>query len=163
MGGDQGRRLRRVVAKANARSKLRILLRLDSALYQAAPLRDFPLSLGMGRILVRAPVKMVASRPGFSPSRMNTASDRCNPSQFIAAKTHQAVVTVEAIKAGWLVLCPLVQFPRTRGLIDWKWLVEAIAYLVFGGRSPVDAINGRPDDRSHVFQLCACHPIRGMY
>jgi hypothetical protein len=76
MGGDQGRRLRRVVAKANARSKLRILLRLDSALYQAAPLRDFPLSLGMGRILVRAPVKMAASRPGFSPSRMNTASDR---------------------------------------------------------------------------------------
>jgi hypothetical protein len=170
MGGDQGRRLRRVVAKANAHSKLRILLRLDSALYQAAPLRDFPLSLGMGRILVRAPVKMAASRLGFSPSsmntasdrcRMNTASDRCNPSQFIAAKTHQAVVTVEAIKAGWLVLYPLVQFPRARGLIDWKWLVEAIAYLVFGGRSPVDAINGRPDDRSHVCQLCACHPSEG--
>jgi hypothetical protein len=78
----------------------------------------------MGRILVRAPVKMVASRLGFSSSRMNTASDRCNPSQFIAAKMHQAVVTVEAIKAGWLVLYPLVQLPRVRGLIDWKWRVD---------------------------------------
>jgi hypothetical protein len=164
MGGDQGRRLRRVVAKANARSKLRIRLRLDSALYQAAPLRDFPLSLGMGRILVRAPVKMAASRPGFgggrsfSPSRMNTASDRCIPSQFITAKTHQAVVTAEAIKAGWLVLCRLVQFPRARGLIDWKWRVQAIAYLVFGGRSPVDAINGRPDDRPRVCQCARVTP-----
>jgi hypothetical protein len=47
MGGDQGRRLRRVDANARARSKFCMRLRRDSALYQAAPLRDFPLSLGM--------------------------------------------------------------------------------------------------------------------
>jgi len=99
-------------------------LRLDSTLYQAALLRDFPLSLGMVEILVRATIKLATSHPGFdrgrsfSPNRMNTARDQCILSQFITAKMHQAVMTAEAIKDGWLVLCRLVQFPRMRGLIN---------------------------------------------
>jgi hypothetical protein len=69
MGGVQGLCLRRVDAKASARSKLRMRLRLDSALYQAAPLRDFPLSLGMVETLVRAPISLAAPLPGFDGGR----------------------------------------------------------------------------------------------
>ena len=94
---------------------------------------------------------------------MNTAGVQFTVPLFITTITQRALVPVASINVELLVLWVRVQFPRMRGLIDWKWLVEAIAYLVFGGRSSVDAINGRPDDRSHVFQLCACHPIRGMY
>jgi hypothetical protein len=68
MGGVHGRLLRRVDAMASARSNFRCRWRRDSALYQAAPLRDFPLSLGIVETLegARVPVGLASLLPSFS-------------------------------------------------------------------------------------------------
>jgi hypothetical protein len=136
IGGIPGLCLRLVAAKANALSKLRMRLRLDSALYHAAPLRDFPRSLGM----VRAAACSAVSLPGcdggrnLKLNRMNTARVQFTSPLFISAITHHAVVPAEAIKAGLLLLWLQVQIPRARGLIDGRCLVQFMCELMFKGR-----------------------------
>jgi hypothetical protein len=130
MGGDQGLRLRRVDASARARSNFCMRLRRDSALYQAAPLRDFPLSLGMveapggvriggGRNCSSAsPFSIFGGGRKCSSDRMSAAKGQCSSTLSIATIKHQTAMPAIAINAVLLVLCRLVPLPRARGLIN---------------------------------------------
>jgi hypothetical protein len=143
MGGVRGLLLRRVDAMASALSNFLCRWRRDSALYQAAPLRDFPLILGMVETLegTRVPVGLASLPQSFSGALsfcsegvccgcaggVNTARSQCFSAQFLPMIMRNTIMTANAIKAWCWVLCRLVQFPRARGLIIWRWLVRAMA------------------------------------
>lgn len=136
IGGVPGLCLRLVAAKDNALSKLQMRLRLDSALYHAAPLRDFPRSLGMVRAAACSAISLPDCDGGrkLQLNRMNTARVQFPSPLFISSIKHHTIMPAEAIKAGLLLLWLQVQIPRARGLIDGRCLVWFMRELMFKGR-----------------------------